>query len=211
MKILQHYISKDDLKHLPLRAFGGTIHLIDKPELVAPAVEYLKAQKILGFDTETKPNFRKGRSHQVALLQLATDEQAFLFRLNRIGLPEPVVELLESPSIVKAGVAIADDIKMLQKLRKFVPSNFEELQKSAKTLGIEDFSLRKLAGIVLNFRISKAKQLSNWEGIRLSHAQQLYAATDAWVGCEIFKALKNRKPLPESPPAQAAPGNPNAS
>jgi ribonuclease D len=142
---------------------------------------------VIGFDTETKPSFKKGVTNKVALLQLSTRNTAYLFRINQIGLPREIVAILADKDILKPGVAIRDDIKGLQELVNFKPSGFVELQDEAKDMGIQNFSLKKLTAIACGFRISKGQQLSNWEAAELTEAQQLYAATDAWAALVIFE------------------------
>ena len=180
-------ISKEELTDLPLRWFEGEIIVINSKEKIAAAVEMLSKEPLLGFDTETKPSFKKGVINRVALLQLSSKNKAFLFQLHKIGLPEVVCRILANPEIVKTGVAIHDDIKGLQRWKNFKPSGFKDLQDHAKSLGITDFSLKKLAAITCGFRISKGQQLSNWEADELTEAQQIYAATDAWAALEIFE------------------------
>jgi ribonuclease D len=184
-------ITKEELIDLPLRWFEGEIVVVDNHEKLAQALEILSKASAIGFDTETKPAFKKGVFNKVALLQLSVKSHAFLFRLNRIGLPVEVCKILSNPKIIKPGVAINDDIKALIKLKAFKPKGFIELQDHAKSLGINDFSLKKLAAITCGFRISKGQQLSNWEADRLSEAQQIYAATDAWAALEIFENFSN--------------------
>ncbi|MCL3780601.1 3'-5' exonuclease domain-containing protein 2 [Prolixibacteraceae bacterium JC049] len=187
--MFQETISNEELYELPLKHFEQEIVVVDHIDKVDEAVEYLQCQEILGFDTETRPSFKKGRINKVALLQLGTAEKVFLFRLNKIGLPKPLCYLLEAPSIKKVGVAIRDDIKVLQKLHNYNPEGFVELQDLVQDYGIQNFSLKKLSGIVLGFRISKSQRLSNWEALSLSQGQQVYAATDAWVAFQIYKEL----------------------
>ena len=129
----------------------------------------------------------------MALLQLSTSQRAFLFRLNCINMPEELCEILGNPAIYKAGVAIHDDIGGLQRLKKFVPAGFIDLQDYVKDFGIEDNSLKKLAANILGIRISKRQQTSNWEQKMLTQAQIEYAATDAWVCYEIFRKLQRIK------------------
>ena len=180
-------ITKEELTDLPLRWFDGEIVVVDSYDKLESAVKILSKAKIIGFDTETKPAFKKGVINKVALLQLSTKNQAFLFRVNRIGLPKEICKILANPKIIKPGVAINDDIKGLNKIQPFTAKGFVELQDNAKTLGITDFSLKKLAAITCGFRISKGQQLSNWEADVLTDAQKIYAATDAWVALEIFE------------------------
>lgn len=182
-------ISRDEIKELPLSAFAGEIIVVDDPETVPQAVEMLEAYDILGFDTETKPAFKKGVINGVALLQLASQDRAFIFRLNKTGFPAPLVSLLANRKIIKAGAAIRDDIKSLRKLNNFRPEGFVELQDMVKDYHISDSGLRKLAGIVLGIQISKSQQVSNWEREVLTDSQLIYAATDAWVCYEIYMKL----------------------
>lgn len=185
-------IDKEELAVLPLIQFEGKITLVESKEDYLMAIEYLAKQKILGFDTETKPAFKKGVVYEVALLQLATKDRAFLFRLNKIGFPNGLKSILENPAIEKIGVAIRDDIKGLQKLNNFKPGGFVELQDRVKDYGIQDFSLKKLSAIVLGYRISKAQRVTNWEALELSDAQQIYAATDAWISHRIYESLNHK-------------------
>ena len=182
-------ITKEALADLPLHAFEGEIILVDNEDQLDDAFDYLKYQEVLGFDTETKPSFKRGQLNQVALLQLSTCEKAYIFRINKIGVPNPLKTILSDEQITKVGVAIRDDIKALQRINSFKPRGFVELQEEVKDYGIQDFSLKKITGIVLGFRISKSQRLSNWEAEQLTEAQLSYAATDAWVSCEIFNSL----------------------
>ncbi len=179
-------ITKEELTDLPLRWFEGEIVVVDSMSKLQKAVKILQKEKVVGFDTETKPSFKKGVNNQVALLQLSTRNHAFLFRLNKIGLPNEIRKLLADPNIIKPGVAIHDDIKILRNLGEFKPAGFVELQDHAKERGILNFSLKKLSAITCGFRISKGQQLSNWEADNLTDAQQIYAATDAWAALEIY-------------------------
>lgn len=187
--MFQESITKEELNDLPSKAFGGEITVVERAEQVEEAVNYLSQSRVLGFDTETKPSFKRGQVNKVALLQLSDNKRAFLFQLHKIGLPASVRELLANEDILKVGVAIRDDIKALQRLKHFEPGGFVELQEEVKDYGIQDFSLKKIAGIVLGVRISKSQRLTNWESNELSPGQQTYAATDAWVAHEIFYSL----------------------
>jgi ribonuclease D len=184
-------ITKEELTDLPLRWFEGEIQVIEDHEPMNKIARFLAKQKVIGFDTETRPAFKKGVINKVALLQLSTAEKAFLFRVNKMGLPPEIMKILSNPKIIKPGVAIRDDIKGLQAISAFKPQGFIELQDFAKEMGILNFSLKKLTAIILGFRISKSQQLSNWEAPALTEAQQIYAATDAWTSFEIYKTLFN--------------------
>lgn len=183
-------VSKEELRDYPVGKFEGEIVLIDHVEDVEKATRELNGYKIIGFDTETRPSFKKGRRNIVALLQLSTAETAYLFRLNYVGLPPVLTELLSNPDICKTGVAISDDIKGLKEWRDFEPGGFVELQDMVKEYGIISAGLKKLSAIVLGFAISKRQQVTNWENEILSEAQMVYAATDAWVCHQIYSNLK---------------------
>lgn len=183
-------IEKEEINELPLKVFQGPIHLISNFDQLDAVLPKLYNSTYLGFDTETRPSFKKGKSNPVTLLQLATREESFLFRLNRIGLPEEIRHIFSNPDIQKIGAAIHDDIKSLQEIDSFVPMGFLDLQNLVKKFGIESQSLKKITAIVLNYRISKSQQLTNWDAEILTDAQQKYAAMDAWVALQIFLKLK---------------------
>lgn len=182
-------ITKEEIASLPLIAFDGKISIPITDDEISEAVEYLRCFSVVGFDTETRPCFKKGRRNKVALLQLSAGDKAFLFRINKIGLPSSVRELLADGSILKVGAAIHDDIKALQAISNYEPCGFVDVQTIAKELGIENLGLKPLSALLLGFRISKAQQTSNWEIQFLSEAQQLYAATDAWISLKIYTKL----------------------
>ncbi len=191
-------ITKEEINELPLGQFEGDIYLVDKAEDVQEVVEFLETQSILGFDTETKPAFRKGVINSVSLLQLSTKTQAFLFRLNDIGFPNELRILLEREHIVKVGAAVHNDIKGLSKLTdSFYPNSFFDLNDELKKVGFHNVGVRNLCGMVLKMRISKSEQVSNWESSILTEKQQRYAATDAWACLEIFELLKKEGYLDE--------------
>ena len=164
---------------MPKCAFPGTVEIVDTEEKAVAACAYLMAQSALGFDTETR----------TALLQLASADRCFLFRLSQMKFVREVARVLESGDVVKVGAAVRDDIKGLQRLRWFRPQGFVDLQSVAGEWGIEEKSVRKLAAIVLGSSVSKAQRLSNWEAATLTKAQIGYAATDAWVCLEIYNRL----------------------
>jgi ribonuclease D len=184
-------ISADEINLLEVKQFEGEIHVIDSPEDVPEAVEYIAKHKVIGFDTESKPSFRKGTSNHVSLLQLAIPGEVFLFRLLRTGLPPELIKIFEDEEIIFTGVAIRDDVRKLQGIKNFKAAGFLELQKYSSYFKIEDNSLKKLAAIVMNIRISKSQQLSDWEARTLTEAQLRYAATDAWVCLEVYRILRN--------------------
>jgi ribonuclease D len=191
----QYFTTIDEgyLRSLPVGSFSGKITIVDHLKDIEEARESLIRARILGFDTETRPTFIKGRYHNVALLQLAAQDTVFLFRLNKMPIPAFIIRIFENPDITKVGVALRDDLNGLQKLRPFNPEGFVDLQQFVKQFGIEDNGLKKLVGNILGFRISKRFQTSNWEQDPLSTEQISYAATDAWVCLKIFQTLLNHR------------------
>ncbi len=170
-------------------SFPGTIHLIDSDQKLLAAVEKIKAAKEFGFDTETKPSFKKGEVFKVALLQLATETDAFLIRLHFVSKFHHLKEVFENESILKVGLAIRDDLKQLRKTFEFEHKNFIELQTLAKEKGLKNMGLKGLTEEVLNGFLSKGPKLTNWEAHTLSPQQLMYAATDAWVGLQIYRKM----------------------
>jgi len=184
-------ISPDELEKYELSWFRGEIAVVEDINAFKHLFPRLLNSKFLGFDTETRPSFRRGRNNRVSLIQLANEEFACLIRINKIGIPAELASLLADPGIIKAGVAVHDDIRFLKRVKGFSPSGFVDLQKFVKEFGIQASGLKKLSAIVLGFRISKRQQVSDWEAEKLSEAQQTYAATDAWVCYQIYKKLIN--------------------
>ena len=182
-------ISNEETAALPAIEFKGEIRIIEHERDIVPACKFLMKQAVVGFDTETRPSFRPGISYRVSLLQLSTPQLCFLFRLNKIPLAKPILQVLETDSILKIGADVAGDLRSLRQIRHFRDGGFVDLQSIASEWGIEDKSLRKLSAIVLRQRVSKAQRLSNWEAATLTDKQKLYAATDAWVCTAIYDRL----------------------
>lgn len=182
-------ITKDEVNELPLIKYEGPIALIDKEEDYKKALSELRKATVIGFDTETRPAFKKGQSFDVALIQLAIPGIVFLIRLNLIGLRDGLVGIFENPDIRKVGISIRDDVIDLQKMNGFDPQNVFEINDATANIGIINQGVRNLSGIILESRISKSQQTSNWENPVLHPKQQVYAATDAWVCLEIYQKL----------------------
>jgi ribonuclease D len=187
----QENISVEEISERELSWFKGEIVLVEEIKTFREVFPRLLGEKLLGFDTETKPTFRKGKKNNVSLIQLSTGTLACLFRINKLGFPDELIKLLSDPEVTKAGVAVHDDIRFLRGVKKFEPSGFVDLQNFVKEYGIQSSGLKKLAAIILGFRISKRQQVTDWEAAQLTEAQQIYAATDAWVCHQIYQKLTN--------------------
>lgn len=190
-------ISNEQTALLPAVEFRGKILLVEQERDIAEACKQLAQQPQIGFDTETRPSFRPGVTFRVSLLQLSTPTVCYLFRLNKIPLAKPILQLLENKEVLKIGADVAGDLRSLRQIRNFRDGGFVDLQTIAPQWGIEEKSLRKLSAIVLGQRVSKAQRLSNWEAATLTDKQQLYAATDAWVCTRIYEQLLRtpKKPI----------------
>lgn len=186
-------ISSEELTQLDTVDFSGPIIVVSEvDEDFVEAMDYLKEQTVIGFDTETKPCFSSGSPrHHVALLQLSGANKAYIFRVNQLGMPAPLAALLSDPGILKVGAAVKEDVRGLMYYRKFTPRGFVDLQTMVAEYGIMDKSVRKMAAIILGKKVSKTQQLSNWEAPQLSGAQLKYAAIDAWVCREMYLKLKS--------------------
>lgn len=184
-------ISKEELGALKAEEFKGRIVLVQSESMAEKAMSFLLDQPLVGFDTETRPSFRKGQLHKVALIQLSTPDTCFLIRLNQLGLFPKLKDFLESDTVKKVGLSTKDDFTALNRLSPVEPKGFIELQKMVKSYGIGEASLTKIYALLFGKRISKAQRLSNWEAQELTEAQQRYAALDAWACLKIYDKLIN--------------------
>ncbi|MDR0658670.1 MAG: 3'-5' exonuclease domain-containing protein 2 [Mediterranea sp.] len=191
--IIKRRIDKEELKEMPIAVFPGKIFVVRTEAETGKAVEYLASQTVVGIDSETRPSFTKGKLYKVALLQISSEDCCFLFRLNHIGLPAPVIGLLENPSIIKVGLSLRDDFLMLRKRAPFRQQSCIELQEYINAFDIQDKSLQKVYAILFGEKISKSQRLSNWDTDVLTYAQKLYAATDAWSCLKIYNLLEKLK------------------
>ena len=190
---LKANISKEELSACPVETFNGKTYVIQTLCDAEKAVDFLRTQGVVGFDTETKPSFKKGRSNQVALLQISTEDVCFLFRLNVIGIPPVLSDFLKDTTVKKIGLSLRDDFRALSKRAPIEPINFIDLQEYVKTFGIGENSLTKISAILFGKRISKAQRLSNWESAILTERQIEYAALDAWATRRIFVYLDSMR------------------
>jgi ribonuclease D len=182
-------ITPEELNELPIGGWEGETILIDKPEDVAPAIQEINKETIIGIDTETRPAFKKGVVYKISLIQIATRDCVYLFRINLVGMSEGLIKLFESEEIMKVGIDLHYDINHLQHSKRFTAKNVIELNSYCKQKGFLVMGLRKLSAIILGIRISKRQQTSNWEAETYTPAQIRYAATDAWACRELFVRL----------------------
>ncbi len=188
-KVIYNKFDKAHIAQLPLVSFPGRIIVIISPGETEKAVDYLLSHSILGFDTETRPSFHKGENHKVALLQVATKDTCFLFRLNMTGMTPAIIRLLEDKKVLKVGLSWHDDLLSLKRRKDFVTGSFVELQNLVREIGVEDMSLQKLYANLFHQKISKRQQLSNWDRDVLDEKQKLYAATDAWACINLYEEI----------------------
>ena len=184
-------INKDQLAELPQVIFPGNIVVIDELKDIHNAIEVLKEAGCVGIDTETGPSFKKGVIHKVALLQISTENKCFLFRLNKLGAVNELKLFFEDKNVIKIGLSLKDDIRILKQIIDFEPTNFIDLQNMVKDYSIADNSLQKIYAIVFNERVSKGQRLTNWEALELTPRQLSYAAIDAWSCLKIYQSLSS--------------------
>jgi len=182
-------ITKEEISGFDVEQFSGKIYVIDNPVDAEKAVHYLSRFEILGFDTETRPSFKRGDLHSVSLIQISTLDTCFLFRSNGNGFPSALIQLLSNPKILKIGLSLKDDFLSMSRLLKFSPQGFVDLQKLVQKYNIDDLSLQKIYAILFHKKISKSQRLTNWEAEELSEAQKKYAALDAWACLKIYESL----------------------
>jgi len=191
MKLYQSEITHEEVAALDLIQYDGPITLIQTEEEFQEAIEAISEHKILGFDTETRPSFKKGTSYPTSLIQLSASDQAWLIRVSRIGYPVELLKLLSDPEVIKVGTGLNDDIRRMRCDFQFEPGGFLDLQRYVEAFQIWEKGLKKLSSIILGHRISKSQQVSNWDADILTEAQLRYAATDAWICLEIYYELRN--------------------
>lgn len=189
------HIDKNTIQTLPLTSFEGDVIIVDVPEKVQEAVEYLSQFTVLGVDTEARPSFKRGVHYPTALVQVSTMERCYLFRLTHVGLPEELAQIFANPNICKVGLAFKDDLNGLRRRRDFKPANCIDLQSIVCKYGIMELGLQKIFAIIFGQKISKAQQLTNWENSHLTPEQAKYASTDAWATLKIYLELQKTKPL----------------
>jgi len=195
MEDLIKHITVEELKKYPKQVFQGKVYLVENEESASKAIDYLSKFEYVGFDTESRPVFKKGFKNEnpIALMQLSTWNTAYLFRINKIGIPLDLQFFLEDPTILKVGSAVKGDLNKIGELvDNFCPNGFVDLQDIAEKNEIVSKGLKKLAAILLGFRISKKQQLTNWEAPRLDKGQISYAATDAWVSYKVYQEFLKR-------------------
>lgn len=180
---------------MPVAAFEGEVIVVDREEQVPEAMAYLRTQRVLGVDTEARPSFQRGIHYPTALVQIASHERCYLFRLTHIGMPQELADLFTDGSICKVGLAFKDDINGLRRRRDFVPANCVDVQALVARYGILDLGLQKIFAICFGRKISKAQQLTNWENSHLTPEQARYASTDAWATLLIYEDLMQHEPL----------------
>lgn len=193
-------ISKEELAGLPTKVYPAEVTVIDNAGDARTACRVLAKERIVGFDTETKPSFRKGQMHKVALMQISTHERCFLFRLNKIGMCQELKDFLSNEQISKIGLSVHDDFTALHRAFEVECRGFVDLQQFVRPFGITDISLQKIYAIVFGSRISKSQRLTNWEAPELTPGQQAYAALDAWACLELYEYLRNGLFHPEESP-----------
>ena len=189
------HIAKTAIQALPLSYFEGEVIVVDNLDELTDAISYLNRQTILGVDTEARPSFKRGVHYPTALVQVATEEKCFLFRLTHVGLPQELANIFANPTICKVGLAFKDDLNGLRRRRDFKPVNCIDLQSIVCKYGIMELGLQKIFAIIFGKKISKAQQLTNWENSHLTPEQARYASTDAWATLLIYKVLRETKPL----------------
>lgn len=191
------HIDKSVIQTLPLSNFEGEVIIIDTLDKVQEAVDYLSKFAILGVDTEARPSFKRGVHYPTALVQVATLERCYLFRLTHVGMPHALAALFSNPNICKVGLAFKDDLTGLRRRRDFKPANCVDLQSIVCKYGIMELGLQKIFAIIFGKKISKSQQLTNWENSHLTPEQARYASTDAWATLSIYLELQKTKPLPK--------------
>ncbi|MCD7914445.1 MAG: 3'-5' exonuclease domain-containing protein 2 [Tannerellaceae bacterium] len=193
MTLYVNSITKVEIAQLPVEEYTGRVLVIDTEAEAEKAVAYLQKHKVVGFDTETRPSFKKGQRYKVSLIQFCTEEICFLFRLNYMGFPKALKDFVAGEETMKIGLSLRDDFNAMKKRTSIEPANFVDLQNMVGSYGIEDFSLQKIYAILFGKKIYKGQRLTNWEAAMLTESQKKYAALDAWACLRIYNQLNQKK------------------
>ena len=185
---MQTSISREELASLPIRRYEGEVRLVESAQALADEAAAIRRESVLGFDTETRPAFRKGESYPPSLVQLAGEAVVWLFPLQRLDCSTVLREIFQSEN-PKAGIGVADDLKQMKKVFAFEEANVVDVGALARRHGVEQTGLRNLAGLVLGYRIPKGSRTSNWGAARLTRQQIAYAAMDAWAARALYLQL----------------------
>jgi ribonuclease D len=183
---LQRELTRDEVNALEIRRYEGEVRLVETAQELEHAAADWREERIVGFDTETRPAFKPGESYPPALAQLATARRVYLLPLLRLDCSGALRGLLASEHSVKAGVGMPDDMRALRKSFEFTEKAVVDLGAVARRHGLKQSGVRYLAALLLGFRIPKGTKTSNWASPRLSPQQIAYAATDAWVCRELY-------------------------
>lgn len=189
--MFQKEITREEVADMALIQYEGPISLIQSEKAFEEAYEIMSGQPVLGFDTETRPSFKKGKVYPTSIIQFSSSNHAWLVRVSRLGYPKHLLDMLSSDEIIKVGSGLNDDLRRMRSDFHFTPGGFLDLQHYVEAFQIEEKGLKKLSAIVLGRRISKSQQVSNWDADTLTEAQLRYAATDAWICLEIYNELRN--------------------
>jgi ribonuclease D len=184
-------ITKDEVMERPLGRYEGKISVVTKKADIDRVLDELSNEPAVGFDTEAKPTFKKGQKRNISLVQIATPKRVFLLRIKESGITNKMKDFFENELVAKVGIGLVDDFQLLNAIRSFEPTGFVDLNDTFTELGAEKIGARNLAAMVLNIRISKSAQTSNWEADTLTEKQLRYAATDAWICLEMYSKLLN--------------------
>lgn len=207
-------ITKEQLSELPQVEYPGTMSVVDTADEAVRAMEEIRRHKVVGFDTETKPSFRKGQLNKVSLIQISTGSHCYLFRLNKIGFMPLLQEFMEDEALTKVGLSLKDDFMVLNRLAPFSPAGFVDLQTTVRSYDIADMSLQKVYAILFGARISKSQRITNWEAPELTVPQQIYASIDAWACLRIWHHLRDGRFNPSESAyrveADESPNNPQS-
>ncbi|MFC0131956.1 3'-5' exonuclease [Massilia eurypsychrophila] len=166
------------------------VRMVKSDRDAADALKALLAMDVLGFDTESKPTFLKGEaSTGPHLVQLATDEAAYLFQIGAMPAVAVLKAVLESTTILKVGFGLSDDVKRLKAKLGIETSNVLDLSTALRKNERNTLGAKTAVARFFGQRLQKSKKITttNWALPRLTEKQILYAADDAHVALKIYR------------------------
>ncbi len=182
-------ISSEIINELDPINFEGNITVISNKSDVPAIYNIIKKAKRIGFDTESRPSFKKGQEFPVSIIQMSLEDNAYIFKLKQLGFCDELKDILSDENIEKIGVGVKEDIRRLKKLGDFNPANFIDLAEIAKKKGLIQCGLKALTARYLGKKLVKSSQTTNWAKNSLTCVQLTYAATDAWVCLHLLEPL----------------------
>jgi len=184
-------ISPLEIAQLPRLTFGGRVAVVNVPEDEQRIEALFDGETLLGFDSESRPTSAISPNNRIAIIQLATERCACLWRVGELKSVPPLLRrLLEDGQVHKVAQGATHELKSLQEEWGVSPQSFIDLHHIALSLRTTPRSLQGLVALFMKKRLGKEQRLSDWEQVPLTQEQIEYAAVDAWAARQVLLAMR---------------------